>query len=292
MANKTTKVLTKAEYDKIMKLIETGFELNGVQIKPNIRIYIILFIEANTGMRIGDIMKLKPKNFYKTEDEDIRIHIIEEKTEKVRDFPINEDVFAIIYRYIEENKIQGNQKIFEITTRQVQKHLALVSEKLGLVGISTHSFRKFFSNNFYNMNGNDLMLTSNALLHSAIDSTLTYVEIDKKSVENALKTYNIIPEEKIIEINTSINNMKKDLKKRNSKLIELEETWFINQHREWSLRYLGFTFNVKCLGELANNAVHIIEMIHSLGNILLPGIYTSEEAAKLGVLKYINENFL
>ena len=185
-----------------------------------------------------------------------------------------------------------NGKEHNVEIDENMRLLDLLREKLGLVGISTHSFRKFFSNNFYNMNGNDLMLTSNALLHSAIDSTLTYVEIDKKSVENALKTYNIIPEEKIIEINTSINNMKKDLKKRNSKLIELEETWFINQHREWSLRYLGFTFNVKCLGELANNAVHIIEMIHSLGNILLPGIYTSEEAAKLGVLKYINENFL
>ncbi len=43
------------------------------------------------------------------------------------------------------NSIGRTELMFPLTTRAVQKQLALVSDYLGYEGISTHSFRKWYS---------------------------------------------------------------------------------------------------------------------------------------------------
>ena len=55
MANKRTRALTVEEYNQIIDTMRTGF----AGCRPNDRIATALIIEANLGIRISDILKLK-----------------------------------------------------------------------------------------------------------------------------------------------------------------------------------------------------------------------------------------
>ena len=56
--NKRTRTLSIEEYKMIIKTIRIGFNYNGVKFKPNMRVATILVMQANLGMRIGDILNL------------------------------------------------------------------------------------------------------------------------------------------------------------------------------------------------------------------------------------------
>lgn len=79
MANKRTRALTVEEYDQIIDTMRTGF----AGCRPNDRIATALIIEANLGIRISDILKLKLSDIIK-EGSRYRLNIIEQKTKKNR----------------------------------------------------------------------------------------------------------------------------------------------------------------------------------------------------------------
>ncbi len=80
MAGKTTKACTAEQYKE---LIETLYEGIGDSILPNPRIATALVVEANTGLRIGDVLSLNRSSFVQTANGH-RFNIIEEKTGKTR----------------------------------------------------------------------------------------------------------------------------------------------------------------------------------------------------------------
>ena len=55
MPNKKTVALTEEQYESIIKVIKEGFIVNGKIFKRNNRIATILVLEANLGLRIGDV---------------------------------------------------------------------------------------------------------------------------------------------------------------------------------------------------------------------------------------------
>ena len=60
MANKKTRAIDKGEFELIISTIQRGFITStGQKIRPNKRIAAALCCEANLGLRIGDIVKLK-----------------------------------------------------------------------------------------------------------------------------------------------------------------------------------------------------------------------------------------
>ena len=65
------------------------------------------------------------------------------------------------------NGIGRNELMFPLTTRAVQKQLALVCDYLGYEGISTHSFRKWYATEIYKKNGYDIALVQRLLQHTA-----------------------------------------------------------------------------------------------------------------------------
>ena len=71
MANKRTRALTVEEYNQIIDTMRTGFAGCG----PNDRIATALIIEANLGIRISDILKLKLSDIVK-EGSRYRLNII------------------------------------------------------------------------------------------------------------------------------------------------------------------------------------------------------------------------
>lgn len=193
MANKKTRALEEDEYFLIIETIQKGFiTADGKKIKPNLRIATVLTLQANMGLRIGDITNLKLSNIIK-DGSRFRLDIKEQKTGKRREFTVPTEIYAYLQSYALENNIRPIQRLFDITVRQIQKHLQMVTEHLGLEGIGTHSFRKYFAVSIYNDNGYNVELVRQLLQHSSVAVTQHYLSISPQIVEEALLKHIKIP---------------------------------------------------------------------------------------------------
>ena len=96
-------------------------------------------------------------------------------------------------------ELRRNELMFPLTTRAVQKQLALVCDylgyegisthsfrKLGYEGISTHSFRKWYATEIYRKNGYDIALVQRLLQHSSAAVTQRYIGIEPQRIEKAI----------------------------------------------------------------------------------------------------------
>ena len=81
------------------------------------------------------------------------------------------------------------QRLFDMSERQIQKHLKATCDYLGFDGISTHSFRKYFATQIYVNNGYNIELVRQLLQHSSASVTQKYIGIQQKQVENALQNH-------------------------------------------------------------------------------------------------------
>ena len=173
--------LTTEQYTTIIRTIKTG---RG-SIRPNPRVAAALTAEANLGMRIGDILRLKLSDIVKDGNR-YRLNIVEEKTGKRRAFTVPAEVYEFFCTYCDEQGISADETMFPITVRAVQKHLKSVCDLLGFANISTHSFRKWYATDIYNNNGHDIVLVQQLLQHSSPAVTRRYIGISDERIETAI----------------------------------------------------------------------------------------------------------
>jgi integrase len=184
--NYKTKALTEEQYYLLIQTIKSGFITdNGKHIYPNQRIAVCLTLQANLGLRIGDIVNLRLTDIVRDGNR-YRLNIVEQKTGKSRTFTVPNEIYTFLQSYALDSGIKTNQRLFDITVRAVQKHLQLTCENLGLNEISTHSFRKFFSVSIYNSSGYNVELVRTLLQHSSIAITQHYLSVNSEVVEKAL----------------------------------------------------------------------------------------------------------
>lgn len=184
--NKRTIALTDQQYIDIITAIKSGFCHAGREYKPNERIATALTLESNLGMRISDILRLRFCDIIKDGDR-YRLNISEIKTGKERAFTVPDEIRDYINAYRIRNRMSERQRLFDISERQIQKHLQAACEYLGETGISTHSFRKYFATQIYINNGYNIELVRQLLQHSSAAVTQKYIGIQQKQVEDALK---------------------------------------------------------------------------------------------------------
>lgn len=188
MANKKTLALTTEQYKNIIETMQQGFiSEDGKVFKPNNRIATALVLQANLGLRIGDVLQLRLTSFVK-DGERYRLDIVEDKTEKTRTFTVPTEVYNYVRMYALENGLQ-KAKLFDLSERAIQKQLKLVCDYLGLDGISTHSFRKYFATQIYINNNYNVKLVSELLQHSSVAITQKYIGIQQKDLEVALQNH-------------------------------------------------------------------------------------------------------
>lgn len=180
--NKKTVALTKEQYKEIIETMRAGF----LDYKPNNRIATALILESNLGIRISDIVNLTLNKIVKDGDR-YRLDLTEQKTQKKRVFTVPNELYQFIKQYCIDNEIKSNEKIFDISERQIQRHLKYVCDYLGFNEISTHSFRKFFATNIYLNNDYNIVLVQELLQHSSPAITQRYIGISSKQLENALQ---------------------------------------------------------------------------------------------------------
>lgn len=186
--NKRTVTLTDQQYIDIITAIKSGFCHAGREYKPNERIATALTLEANLGVRISDILKLRFCDIIKDGDR-FRLNIVETKTGKERSFTVPAEIREYIDQYRINNHMSEQQRLFDLTERQIQKHLKASCDFLGLIGISTHSFRKYFATQIYINNDYNIELVRQLLQHSSTAVTQRYIGIQQKQIEAALQNH-------------------------------------------------------------------------------------------------------
>ena len=121
-----TRAITKEEYTEIIDTLRKGF----LNCRGNNRVATALILEANLGVRISDIIKLKLNDIIR-DGSRYRLDIIEQKTQKARTFTVPVELYQYISQYCIDNGIKSNEIIFPITERAIQKQLKLACDYLG-----------------------------------------------------------------------------------------------------------------------------------------------------------------
>lgn len=176
--------LTDEQYTTIIRTLRTGTKA----FRANPRIAAVLTAEANLGLRLGDVLRLRLADIVRDGGR-YRLNITEEKTGKRRTFSVPEEVYSFLKQYASANGISDQEPLFPITHRAVQKHLKTVCDYLGYENISTHSFRKWYATDIYNANGHDIVLVQRLLQHSSPNVTRRYIGVSDERVEEAISRH-------------------------------------------------------------------------------------------------------
>ncbi len=182
--NKRALSLTSEQYRNIITTMKEG----GCGFRPNERIATALVLEGNLGLRICDIIRLRLCDIV-NDGGRYRLSITEQKTGKQRVFTVPLVIFQYVENYCLRNGIGRNDLMFPLTTRAVQKQLAIVCEYLGYSGISTHSFRKWYATQIYKNSNYDIALVQRLLQHSSTAVTQRYIGIEPQRIEEAIERH-------------------------------------------------------------------------------------------------------
>ena len=179
--------LSDEQYRESIRLLREGFVLEGKIIKPNPRIATVAVLQASLGLRLGDVLQLNMGSFIK-ESGRWKLNIKEQKTGKVRDFSVPVEVYSFIQDYAINMGISNTAKLFDISERQVERHLNKVFSKmeLPLRSFGSHSYRKYFATRVYLDNEMNIMIVKTLLQHSSVAVTQRYIGLSQKTVEDAL----------------------------------------------------------------------------------------------------------
>ena len=171
------------EYMTIITLCQKGFtykDESGVEhiFRPNKQLAMTFILQANLGLRISDVLKLKPSTF-----KNDKLEVIEKKTGKLQYRTINRNLKELIYEYALENNIKSNDYLIQVKVRAIQKQLAIIANYLNLTNISSHSFRKLFGVTVYNKTNGNIELLKELFNHSNISTTQRYIKVSQKQID-------------------------------------------------------------------------------------------------------------
>ena len=183
-----TRPLEKEEYKKIMNLLDSGFTYteDGKEktFRPNQQIALALSLQANLGLRIGDVLSLKVSSF-----KGDKLEVREDKTDKLQYRAINPTITNLVKDYAIDNNLSKKDNLFSIKVRVIQKQLKIICNYLNLENISTHSFRKMYATLQYELNNNNIELIKELLNHSSIATTQRYIRVSQEAINKASSSF-------------------------------------------------------------------------------------------------------
>ena len=191
-----TRPITVEEFTAIITAIKDGFTYISKEdgktkkFRANPRMAFALQLQANLGVRIGDVLALTPNSFRPNGRGGYMIDIIEEKTGKPRTFDVTDNVYNGVQGYAAANEVEPTGLLFTIKVRGLQKNLKIVSEYLGLQNVSTHSFRKFYAMRMFENNDYNFEIVRELLQHSTVAVTQKYLGVTSKQVAKAIDNHN------------------------------------------------------------------------------------------------------
>lgn len=172
--------------------------------KSNKRDYMLFVVGINVGLRAGDLLSLKINDVLNADGNfKDSITIVEEKTEKTREFNLNNSAKEAIKLYLDslENHnlndyLFASRKGGALTVRAAHKLIKSTMRELNIKGnYGTHTLRKTFGYHVYqnNVKDNPLILETLQKIfnHSTQSVTLKYIGITKEVITNVYLNLNL-----------------------------------------------------------------------------------------------------
>ncbi|MCD7779839.1 MAG: site-specific integrase [Candidatus Gastranaerophilales bacterium] len=157
----------------------------------NKRDLLLFTLGINSGLRVSDLLALNVKDVKNKSFITIR----EKKTNKYKQFPINEKLKPLIYRVTDfrdlEEPLFLSQKNCRLSRTQAYRMLRNTAIRAGIKDkIGTHSLRKTFGYHHYKQ-FNDIVLLQKILNHSSPAVTLRYIGLDQEEINNSYKNFSL-----------------------------------------------------------------------------------------------------
>jgi integrase len=153
----------------------------------------------NTALRISDLLSLSLGDILDGEGRLVKAIVLkEQKTGKIKRFPINDSVRNALSVYINlRRKADRSEPLFlskrggALSRWQARRILRAAGKSVGLEKIGTHSLRKTFGYHVYKRTGGDIGLVQKLLNHSTSENTLRYIGIDREKMDNTYLELNL-----------------------------------------------------------------------------------------------------
>lgn len=167
--------------------------------EKNKRDWLLFVLGINSGLRISDLLKLKVSD---VKDKD-RVTLREEKTGKVKDFPLSENCRKAVAEYLKGETLTADCPLFysrkkdkagnykPISRQQAYEILTEAARAVGIKdAIGTHTLRKTFGYWAYKA-GYDITRIQQLMNHSSPSVTLRYIGITKDELDSVYINLNL-----------------------------------------------------------------------------------------------------
>lgn len=183
---------------KDMKMVNAWLRIakehDAHRVRGGVSWYMLVLLGFNTGLRIGDLCKLRVKDVRDRE----RVRIIAEKTDKMTDIklqmPVQKALSAALrgregesYALTSRQKGRKDGKEKPISRQRCYAIIREIAERAGFEEhVGCHTMRKTFAWNFYQTSG-DLAKLQKVLNHSSQEATLHYLGLDQQAVDETIE---------------------------------------------------------------------------------------------------------
>lgn len=155
------------------------------------RHYFFFVFGLNTGLRGGDILRLKVKDVRDRE----HLRLKESKTRKINYILINPEFKVIVEDYIrfmaDDDYLFRTWNVNEPFTRgQAWRVLREMGLRVGVKDVGAHSMRKTFGYHYY-LQFKDIVTLMRIFNHSEQEVTLRYIGILQDYVDEQMKTFHL-----------------------------------------------------------------------------------------------------
>jgi integrase/recombinase XerD len=172
---KLPKYLDEKQIDNGLKLIDCSNELG-------MRDYaIILFLYA-TGVRVSELIQIK-----KSDIEQNWIRILYAKGSKQRVVPIAQVALNAIKEYLNKRKYSSDTLFLNYLGRPISR-ISIFKITQKYFGVSPHVFRHSYATSLI-LGGADLMVVSELLGHSNVETTQVYTHINQKHLTQTIDQF-------------------------------------------------------------------------------------------------------
>ncbi|MCI1881666.1 MAG: tyrosine-type recombinase/integrase [Sporolactobacillus sp.] len=154
--------------------------------RRDVRYSVLFKFGINTGLRVGDIIKLRVCDIY-TPELNFKEHLVlvEQKTKKNKMILLNRTVRTCLAQYVHTKKLPYEGYLFYsrkggyLGRVQVYRVLRAAATTLGIEHFGTHSMRKTWGYWTYKLSKYNIGLIMDTLNHSSPAITLRYIGINQ-----------------------------------------------------------------------------------------------------------------
>ena len=154
---------------------------------------LLFTLGLNTGLRIGDLLKLKVSDFENLKEGD-SLQIIEQKTGKKNIIMVNKSIHKVFRDYLKTYNPKGDSYLFfsrkgsgPLTVQSCHRLVKSWCEGVGLAGnFGCHTLRKTFGYLQRTVNGVSTEILCTRFNHSSPRITMLYIGVTTNEVENVL----------------------------------------------------------------------------------------------------------